>query len=71
MRCSITVKGSETEAIKAAEAHKVPVEKTHGIMPDSVTLIVDSDAGVLNAWFLETIRNPPFPVGTLTYWRPL
>lgn len=73
---SVVVKGSESEAQDACKAHGVVVLRTHAVMEDKCTLIVEastSDA-VLGQWFGETnaIDNDetiPYPPGTLMFWN--
>ena len=69
MRYSTNVKGSESEARKAAEAHGYTVEKTHAVLDDQTTLIVEGPALPIYAWFGEGGHDAPYPPGTLLCFR--
>lgn len=72
MKCSIVVKGSAGQAEQACMLHDVSVVRRHSTNDHETTLIVESDARVLNGWFSEASDRtvPVLPVGSLLLWRP-
>jgi hypothetical protein len=71
MLYTLNVKGTEAEAVQAAEGRGLTVKRVHAVMQDSATLIAEgSDDGTLQRWFAEQgYAAAPYPAGTLLLFR--
>jgi hypothetical protein len=66
---SVIIKGNVFEAIEAANVHGFELIEAQQVVGSTVGKIECIDGiDMLNCWFCEGPRQPPYPMGSLLHW---